>query len=389
MYFSTRNCIFFPLILFIFFLSGCMPMYQRHEKIPVTIAVGLTLSTNRLEIVPTGAYTIYEGARVKGTLDENCVYVCGIYKGKRVVICKDKIYDEEITLKGNTGDEMIAVNGNRYRGNLRIIVKDNMFSVVNEVNVDDYVYGVIPSEISPKWPEEVIKAQAVAARTYALANRGRHKQNGFDLCDKEHCQVYRGVDGEDAHANVIIDETRGEIVAYDGNCASIVYHANCGGHTENIVHVWPSASRGEVPYLRGKRCPFCRDGYQHDWKRSLTYQDITTALRSSRYNAGNICKVNVKSFCKSGSVKELSLSWGDGATVISGPMFRSMFGLKSTKFEIEEKKEGIFLEGSGAGHGVGMCQDGAKRMAERSYSYTDILYFYFPGTEVVGWERIN
>ena len=129
-----------------------------------------------------------------------------------------------LRLQNTKKDEFIEVNGKRYRGNLEIIVKNNKITVINVVSLEDYLYGVLPGEMSPSWPLESLKAQAVAARSYGMATKGKHSKEGFDVCTTTDCQVYGGVDVEQKSTNRAVDETRGEVLTYDGKVITAFFN---------------------------------------------------------------------------------------------------------------------------------------------------------------------
>lgn len=147
----------------------------------------------------------------------------------------------------------VVVGGRRYRGSFRCLPDQLGPLVVNIVALEDYLLGVVPGEMGPKnFPNlEALKAQAVAARSYALAQLGAHASQGFDLCDQEHCQVYLGADGEEALASQAVTETRGEVLVYGGKVVRAYFHSTCGGHTEAAEEVFPGE---KAPYLPGVRC---------------------------------------------------------------------------------------------------------------------------------------
>jgi stage II sporulation protein D len=386
--------IFMILVLF----SGCMPLHQQYleeGRMPEkNIKIGLSIDTNKLEVIPNGVYDIYSGKDkdITASLENGVTYGIGVYEGSRVVISKLKIFDNIIYLKAQNEDSTININGKNYRGNLYVSIQigKNKFRVVNELDIEKYLYGVICKEISSSWPKESIKAQAVAARTYALKNIGRHKNQWFDLCDTTHCQVYGGLDSENPETNKIIDATRGEVLTYDGELAHIFYHGNCGGYTESVTNVWTSTTY--VPYLKGRRCSYCKGGFKYDWEAYLSYDTMTNKLNNTGHKIDEVKSVKIKSFTHSGRVKELSFRGEKGSIQLSGYEFREIMGynlINSTKFEINNKKDGIKIIGTGSGHGVGMCQIGAKVMAEKGNTYLDILDFYFPGTKVELWTEIE
>jgi len=160
----------------------------------------------------------------------------------------------------------IQVGGTRYRGSIELRINGNRFNVINLVGLEDYLKGVVPAEMGGNiYPHiEALKAQAVAARTYVYYNRGQFKSLGFDICATQACQVYKGLDVEEERTNRAIEATKGEILTYDGKPINALFTAFCGGHTEDVEHVFDGEA---VPYLRGVACV----GGDGDWaQKSIT-----------------------------------------------------------------------------------------------------------------------
>ncbi|MDR0676187.1 MAG: SpoIID/LytB domain-containing protein, partial [Elusimicrobiota bacterium] len=275
---------------------------------------------NSLSIIPNGDYEIFVNKKLKGELINGSEYKLGIYAGQRVVIAKQKVYDEVIYLRGKTGNEYMQINDKKYRNNFYIGIKKNKFCVINEVELENYLYGVIGKEINYSWNIESIKAQAVVARTFSLANLGKFKKDGFDLCDTTASQVYGGMEAEHGKIIEAVDSTKNEVIAYDKKLAQAFYHSSCGGHTENAENVW-----GEpLKYLRGISCNYCKNSPNFEWKTTLTFSDITKACQEKGYKVGNITKIKVRRFSKSGRVRELTLFWDESSATIKGTEFRAL-----------------------------------------------------------------
>ena len=142
-------------------------------------------------------------------------------------------------------DESIYINDMPYRGYVTLL-KQNGMTVINHVLTEDYLYGVVPKEMPSTWPMGALRAQSIAARTFALKNRNRHNEQGFDLCNTAHCQVYEGSSAETKETTEAVDRTRGEVMFYHGAVIDAVFHTDSGGMTESAEQVWGRY----VPYLR-------------------------------------------------------------------------------------------------------------------------------------------
>ena len=256
--------------------------------------------------------------------------------------------------------------------------------------LEDYVRGVVAIEGSMEREPEALKALAVASRTYVLRNLGRHARDGYDFCNTTHCQRFRPLDSEnDASAAVIaaVDATRGEILRDGDNIAEAYFSASCGGATANLKTLW---GRSAPPYLRGVSDEYCATEAHHAWTDVISHADLLKALQTDpRTNVGHrLTSVSVLRTDASGRAELIAIE-GDRRLTLSGWDFKIIVGralgwnlLKSSRFEIARSGAGFIFRGSGFGHGLGLCQEGAHVMASRGASYREILAKYFPSTSV-------
>ncbi len=303
-----------------------------------------------------------------------------------------------------------------YRGTLEIIPRTGFFRIINIVNVEEYLYGVVAEEMPLKYPAEALAAQAIAARSETLSKRGVHGTEGFDLCADVHCAVYRGVKAEDPAAVQAVNDTAGlvlfsgDLSGPGGRLVDAVYMSSCGGHTESGVEVWGSSSPGlvgvrdcegecdygddEYPltparldgFIRKEPQSFCGHAkLSYRWKKVLNLTDIQRLEK--QYKLGSLQKVAVGKRTPAGYVKSITLFGTSGNREWQGDRIRGLFGsLKSNLFKVEQKTDStgrlvwLAIYGAGFGHGVGMCQEGAGGMARLGYSVSAILKHYYPGT---------
>ena len=413
----------------------------------------------------------------------------------------------EISVGSNTfrmplkavADFPMGYNGNAYHGSLIFKNSSNGFKVSNIVDIEQYLRGVIKAEMSPKWHIEALKAQCILARTFAVRAGGKHGED--DLCDGYHCQVYKGISGEDRIADRAIEETSGLILRWNGSPASVYYHSDSGGMVTSSGNVWG----GDIPYLEPKAEPFAYSGPNTIWEISLHMSLIESKLIGNGINIGTIHSITPLKRDESGRILKMEIKGTGGTKAISGYTFRNLVGagkIKSTLFEFgarspyineergslplsplpkkninkssavtvtekidlsempEDKEEkliwltkkrvfttlelmeilskpddyDLFIEkgiaraegrlpmpeqpsestdvdlaettgipeikyspdlsmapasgqsvtifGRGSGHGVGMSQWGAKTMAEKGWTFAQILEYYFPGTTI-------
>ena len=246
---------------------------------------------------------------------------------------------------------------------------------IEQLPLEVYVARVLVGEAEPNEPEATLQALAVAIRTYAVFNAGRHRREGFDLCDSVHCQVPRAAN---AHARRASLATAGQILTYKGAPAEIFYSASCGGRSEVGSEVWPHATH---PYLKSIKDDVHDDDMQ--WTLELSRVDLQAVLERHGFG-GTLKKVEVKSRNKSGRAAVVRLS-GMSPDRIAGDQLRAAIGttrLRSTAFSVDKHDETIRFTGRGYGHGVGMCVIGAGRRARRGESMSAILKTYYPGLEI-------
>lgn len=280
------------------------------------------------------------------------------------------------------GGSGVRVNGRRYGGRIRIKQTGDHLLAVNIIDVEDYLKGVVPAEVPRDWHPEALKAQAISSRTYALFQREARADREYDLVSTTQDQVYSGSAFVDAAATRAVTETRGMVMTYHGHLIFAAYHSTSAGPTEDAMTVWGD----DIPYLKGVNCPFDRNSPKYQWTREITMKQFEEAMRKAGYAVGYISTVAPVDHTRSGRVGRLRIIHSRGETVIPGVEVRRILGyneLPSTRFTIEELGPVIKIKGKGWGHGVGMCQWGAKEMAEMGYSHRTILRYYYPGIRIV------
>jgi len=279
----------------------------------------------------------------------------------------------------------------RYRGFLTVRREpDSTLRVINTVPLEPYLYGVIPAEIGAKVPMEAMKAQAVAARTYALKNRGKCVKDGFDLDDTTRCEGYEGVDGETSASNAAVDGTRGQVLTYQGRLIDAPYSTDSGGMTA-------CDDSGSCPYLQAVRDGDGADGQEyaatgryHTWTQTFTPAQLAQTLaRDLRTRVAQFVSLTVDGRDASGRITTATVAGADGTLrTVTGPQLRQILGydvLRSTRVTLTRTPEGNYrFDGKGWGHGLGMSQDGAVAMAGPPYrkTYLQILKHYYVGVQV-------
>lgn len=328
--------------------------------------------------------------------------------------------------------------GYRYYGGFEYQrARGGNINVINVVDMEDYVKGVVPWEMNKDWPVEALKAQAVCARTYA-ACQSKHRSQGFDICATTHCQVYQGTAQSSANSDAAVEQTAGEYLYYDGRLVQeAVYCSSNGGASEDSLNIWGS----DVGYLKGKIDPY--EGKiasiipRYNWSTTYSISELTSLLNSRGYGIGTVRDAYVSAYTDTGNVYSVTFVGTNGSKTVSREACRTLLNLRSQRFSINgggsgnayrvnDTGEGVALNaasaidgsgrssalsgnvyvitasgtsqleqrttasntggfvisGSGYGHHVGMSQWGAYSMADLGYSYRDILQFYYTDTTI-------
>ncbi len=288
---------------------------------------------------------------------------------------------DTVVVRG-TGGCLLRLSGRRYRGELVVFAaSDSGLAVVNRLGIEEYLYGVLPRELGAAGPEcfEAAKAQAVAARSFALARLGRRQGLGHDLFDSHtRDQEYGGAGVETDWARQAVDATRGEVLTFEGAPVMALYHANCGGVTGN----------GSEPYLtsvsdvpgRG-RPAWCSGGKWFEWEVVLPAESVArTVMRLARLGRMPVISGwRLERDEMSGRVRRVRFETGGSWVTVGANELRMGLGLRSTLFELRRQGSGFCFSGRGWGHGVGLCQEGALARARAGQGYPEILAAYYRG----------
>lgn len=347
------------------------------------LRVGLASGRASLIITPAGGKaTVQTGSSKTITLAANTAAAIRWQAGA-FLVGREKLRGDVLTIRPSGAGEL-ALDGRRYRGALELRHKGGGLTAVNIVPIDGYLRSVVPEEMPVDWPAEAIKAQSVAARSFALASRGRHASEGYDLCTTTHCQLYTGTAAEKSASNAAIKATRGEVLTYGGKPIEALFHTDSGGMTENSEAVWGS----HVPYLRAAKDTPAKT---MPWTKTISRADLERKLAAKGHDIGKVRSIALsplaigraaKDRTASGRVKTMTVKGTKGTATLSGTTWRSLLGLKSTLFDAKLAKDMVTFTGYGSGHGLGISQWGAERMATRGASYADILHHYYTGTKL-------
>lgn len=291
----------------------------------------------------------------------------------------------QVTLQAEPPDA--AVEHWAVFGGLEITVRNGHLLVVNVVGLEDYVAGVVSSEVNPGWHEELLRTQAVAARTYVLHKKLENAAQPFDVYASVQDQVYTGRQKVNRAVLDAVNRTRGQVLTYEGRPIFAVYSSTTAGPTEDAVNVWAK----DLPYLKGVACPFDRKSPWYEWRATIPFDTVEARLKEEGYPIGWLATLTPYGMTTAGRVKDMRILHSRGELVITGQEFRRILGyakVRSTRFSIERIDRHVVFAGKGAGHGVGLCQWGAKEMAELGYPYQSILRYYYPGTEILPRDQV-
>ncbi len=353
--------------------------------------------------------------------------------------------DGSILIASNTFDnKIIKVEKDRYRDYIRLVSKNNEILVINHVELENYLYGVVPAEMPSTFHMEALKAQTVASRSFALSNINKHSAEGFNLCDTTHCQVYSGYEYERPATNSAVDETRNILAYYNGKVIEAIFHSTSSGFTEDSVNVWG----GALPYLKSVEDSFSSESPYSNWSFTINLNELNNSLISSGADIGDLQGIEIFDSTSTGRVNKVKIVGAKGEKTISSAEFRNIVGaskFKSSWFSVKNgnmnassskvyvidgnmfnpktidisrayivdgknqktvnrgtvnraigkdrvedlgefypvSSSEILVEGKGFGHGVGMSQFGANKMAELGYSFEEILKYYYTGIDVM------
>ena len=265
-----------------------------------------------------------------------------------------------------------------YEGDFDIEIRKEALNLVNNLDMETYLEGVVESEGGPGQKLNYYKAQAVISRTYAMKYWSKHKENGYNLCDRVHCQAYL----HHRSATIIIDsavhQTRGLVmIDQAGDLYPTYFHANCGGQTSEPHYVWNE----EIPNLCSFKDTFCIHTKQAKWEKRIPKEQWTKFL-VDKYDfpiGDSVSYELLQHFVQ----EQRSAFYLHPIYGIPLRDLREQFKLKSTFFDIEMEGEEMVLHGRGFGHGVGLCQEGAMNMAKKGYSFDQILGFYYPEMRMI------
>lgn len=419
--FKTSNTILISLVLIILFLLSCSPAKrfpekdEKEGKIEKEIAEIEEISNSELNfseirvllkgIVPAESLTIdspvylYSNeTKIAHIKSGNKIYCYNNSKEISLTVDSRNFDGEKFFLVSAENDNMVRINGKRFRGKVQILSSGNSIDIINVVNIEDYVKGVLAKEMPVgKNGEnfEALKALAVCVRTYA-AQKIKDGKIYFDLYSDTRDQVYGGVDAESPLSNKAADETKNLILKFNGSQALIFYHSTCGGFTESSQNVF---TKENIPYLTSIEDgsePYCKISPRFEWTETYSNEFLISRLKNysiiddvnyrledisiiSRFNSGRVNEMEIIIVDENNEKKSITIKGNEIRSVLRTADSKNI--LWSTLFDLSFKSNSVVIRGKGFGHGVGLCQWGAIALSRKGWNYEYILNHYYPGTK--------
>lgn len=267
-----------------------------------------------------------------------------------------------------TGDGVVWIGDNWYRGRVLLVKEGNGVSAINYVDMEEYLYSVVGAEAVASWPQEALKAQAVAARSYALHQRNNSRNALYDLDSTTKTQVYKGLSSEYTTTHQAVKATANQVMTYNGQVILAVFHSSSGGHTENVEDIWSSS----LPYLRGV-VDYDQTSPVFSWNKTVNPSQISRAVGG----IGNIRSMVPEKTTPQGRIVSMRVVGDSSSRSVKGADLRQALDLRSTLFRMSLGNGGVQVSGRGFGHGIGMSQWGTYYLARNGINYQQILAHYY------------
>lgn len=346
-----------------------------------SVNVALLIDVPTVSVATQGSYEIHEAGSKFLTQGKGPLKAI-LKPTKDGIEMNGELYPtKSLVLKVSSG--FIQVEKRTYPDRIRILrSSEKTLTVINQLDVDEYLKGVLPLEVHHDWSIESLKAHAVVSRTFALFKSIEKRGQDFALRDTVESQVYGGSLFHKAMTDQAVESTRGEVLTFRDHIFPAYFHASCGGRTilpERIWAVHPNAVFQEVT------CSFCKNSKHWRWSFTMPLSDIEAVMQKKGYPAKNLKRIFFKGRDSSGRVSNVILEYERSQLTILALNFRVFLGydrLRSLKAWVEVKNSLAHFHGFGWGHGIGFCQWGAKRQAELGKTYHEIIEFYFPRSEI-------
>ncbi len=373
--------------------TGAVYKYDKYLKTQPDIRVLLQKDVKEMEIEISHPYSITD-------LDSNKILASRTNLPKSVIFLRSGEFrirpqSSHSTSKGSTtfvktnstvgivtDNGFIKIDKSRYRGKLILVPQNkDRFSVLEEIGIEEYLPGVIEGEMPTLWRDDAIQAQVIAARTYAIYQK-KIKNNAMYHLDTLDL-AYNGSYNYQPKTKEIVDKSSGTVMVYNWELFPGYFHSTCGGHTEDINIVFNLRS---IPPLSGVDCGYCSKSKYYNWRTNLKKDEIERKLGNAKFNVKKINKIVTEKTGPGGHSSIIKIEHSGGTKRVNANEFRLIVGpnhLRSTAFKVKNNGRSLTFDGSGWGHGVGLCQYGTQGMSISGFKWYDILKHYYPEIDLV------
>ena len=367
--------IFMLVMTVIFFISASAVSAEKVSTWQPERKIGILVGVSQVTLEMSAPCVMIDAETKKQIrkIDANKKFLLDTAKLKNNSV---EIRGEKVQLK----DLQVTINDKKYFGGVQINKNSNSITVINLAPIEEYLRGVVPEEMSPSFELEALKAQAIAARSFVLANSDKHKSQGFDICATTHCQSYKGVEVAKSQTDLAIQKTRGEVIQYGGKTVTTNFHTDSGGMTATCLEVWGT----DTPYLQSVEEI---QKQTEAWTKKFSKADVASRFGE---NFGDLKKIELSNLVIGKAASDRTISGrikfanfvGKKTVKLTGNEIRAKFSLPSTLCDIKISGDEVIFSGFGRGHGVGMSQQGANNFAKAGWTYDKILTHYYKGTEI-------
>lgn len=377
--------------LYLIIISIIVLMFLPSKVLSKDIEIGLITSKNEIKIGSNKKATLINLYTNKEISKINNGETYSIHNSNGLVSISHNFtntvlgaFTGPVKLAPKNKNGLIFCNNRWYRGELIILTNRTKkeLTVVNKLNLEDYLLSVVPSEIPNSWQKEGLKAQSIASRSYALGYLNRRRSKGYDLEASVEDQAYLGVSAEKKATSLAVKETAGEVLLDKDNKPLIaLYHSSGGGYTDSIENLWETNGVKASVHIQPR--PDYDDNSPHfKWYRDYNLTEVNKKLLS-KVKVGEVTNIIPISRSPAQRVMWIEISGTEGKAKIRGEDFRRCLNLPSSKFNLSIEENHVKFAGRGYGHGLGLSQWGTKALAEKGFTYKQILAHYYPGTNLI------
>ena len=375
-------------ILSAMFFGCAAPFYGSSKNTPDTfIRVAIIQNEDSITLKNAGdKIELSYGSQKKSMLS------CSILKAANgKVYLSDTPLGTSVYIRKPANSNRATLNGKNFAGEIKISAKGSKLTAIETLPMEQYLLGVVGSEMPPSWALEALKSQAVIARSFAYSKKNSSKE--YDITATTADQVYKYPAVLNENVKKAVQQTAGMILTYNKKIIMTYFHSYCGGTTENPANVWENFKKGRIevpaPYKKTVKDLYCKKTAPENlksWSFGISSDSALNLAKKTNPAASKVKKIKIGKKTKSGRALYLTAYTDAGQTNIDLASLRAIIGaakIKSTFItSVQKTKGGWTISGKGNGHGIGLCQYGAKGMADSGKNYKQILKYYYPGTKI-------